>query len=172
LKLLTTLLAYSGFFAVYTYVAVTFDRATGGIPDTLEGPLLLWGLAATARNLVAGKVTDRIGGRTIISAAIALGAIDFALLPWATSHYRSAALSIIVWGVCGWGLLVPQQHRLITISPASAPLLLGLNSAALYFGVSAAGAVGAASISLLGHPRIHWRAEFTIRPRDEVRYPG
>lgn len=154
LTLLTTLTAYSGFFAVYTYVGVTFDRATGGKPDVLAGLLLLWGVAATVGNLAAGKLTDRFGNRTIIYGAIAVSAIDFALLPWATAHYWSAAVAIIVWGVCAWGLLVPQQHRLISLSPGSAPLLLGLNSAALYIGVSTAGVVGAASITLLDHYQI------------------
>ena len=154
LTLLTTLAAYSGFFAVYTYVGVTFDRATGGKSELLAALLLLWGLAATVGNLAAGKLTDRFGSRTIIFAAIALGAIDFALLPWSTAHLWSAILAIVVWGLCGWGLLVPQQHRLISLAPASAPLLLGLNSAALYIGVSAAGVVGAASIALLDRHQI------------------
>lgn len=43
---------------------------------------------------------------------------------------------------------MPQQHRLITLSPGSAPLLLGLNSAALYVGVSASGVIGAVAIEL------------------------
>jgi predicted MFS family arabinose efflux permease len=154
LTLLTTLAAYSGLFAVYTYIGVTLDRATGGKPDVLAGLLLMWGLAATVGNLAAGKLTDRFGSRTIIYGAIAVSAIDFALLPFATAHYWSAAVAIIVWGVCGWGLLVPQQHRLISLSPGSAPLLLGLNSAALYIGVSAAGVIGAASITLLDRHQI------------------
>jgi predicted MFS family arabinose efflux permease len=154
LTLLTTLAAYSGLFAVYTYIGVTLDRTTGGKPDVLAGLLLMWGLAATVGNLAAGKLTDRFGSRTIIYGAIAVSAIDFALLPFATAHYWSAAVAIIVWGVCGWGLLVPQQHRLISLSPGSAPLLLGLNSAALYIGVSAAGVVGAASITLLDRHQI------------------
>lgn len=154
LTLLTTLTAYAGLFAVYTYVGVTFDRATGGKPEVLAGLLLLWGLAATAGNLVAGKLTDRFGSRTIIYGAIALGAVDFALMPWASAHYWSAAVAIVIWGVCGWGMLVPQQHRLISLSPSSAPLLLGLNSAALYIGVSLAGVVGAASITLLDRHQI------------------
>ncbi|CAN7395707.1 MFS transporter [Pseudoduganella sp. LjRoot289] len=154
LTLLTTLTAYAGLFAVYTYIGVTFDRATGGKPDALAGLLLLWGLAATAGNLVAGKLTDRFGSRAIIYGAIALGAVDFALLPWASAHYWSAAVAIVIWGVCGWGMLVPQQHRLIGLAPTSAPLLLGLNSAALYIGVSLAGVLGAASISLLDRHQI------------------
>ncbi len=154
LTLATTLAAYSGYFAVYTYIGVTFDRATGGKSELLAALLLLWGLAATVGNLAAGKLTDRFGSRTIIVAAIALGAMDFALLPWSSAHLWSAILAIVVWGVCGWGLLVPQQHRLISIAPASAPLLLGLNSAALYVGVSTAGVVGAASIALLDRHQI------------------
>lgn len=154
LTLLTTLTAYSGMFAVYTYIGVTFERVTGGRTDVLAGLLLLWGAAATVGNLSAGKLTDRFGSRTIIYSALALGALNFALLPWAAAHMWSAALSIIVWGVCGWGLLVPQQHRLISLAPAAAPLLLGLNSAALYVGVSAAGVIGAASITLLDRHQI------------------
>jgi len=44
---------------------------------------------------------------------------------------------------------VPQQHRLISITPSAAPLLLGLNSAALYVGVSMSGLVGGAAITLV-----------------------
>jgi predicted MFS family arabinose efflux permease len=44
---------------------------------------------------------------------------------------------------------VPQQHRLIGLAPAAAPLLMGLNSAALYVGVSTAGVLGAAGIAML-----------------------
>ncbi|WP_228895916.1 MFS transporter [Pseudoduganella aquatica] len=154
LTLLTTLAAYSGMFAVYTYIGVTFDRVTGGRTEVLAGLLLLWGVAATVGNLSAGKLTDRFGSRAIIYGALALATVNFALLPWAAAHLWSAALSIVVWGVCGWGLLVPQQHRLISLAPASAPLLLGLNSAALYVGVSAAGVIGAASITFLDRHQI------------------
>lgn len=154
LTLLTTLAAYSGMFAVYTYIGVTFDRVTGGKPDLLAGLLLMWGFAAMVGNLAAGKLTDRFGSRNIIYGAIGLSAIAFALMPWASAHYWSAAVVIVVWGVCGWGLIVPQQHRLISMSPSSAPLLLGLNSAALYIGVSAAGVIGAASITLLDRYQI------------------
>jgi DHA1 family inner membrane transport protein len=149
LTLLTTMTAYSGLFAVYTYVGVTFDRVTGGRPEVLAALLLLWGIAATTGNLAAGKLTDRFGSRHIINGSLAFAALAFLAMPWATAQLWSAAIIMVVWGMCGWGLLVPQQHRLISLSPGSAPLLLGLNSAALYVGVSASGVVGAAGISFL-----------------------
>jgi DHA1 family inner membrane transport protein len=149
LTLLTTLIAYSGLFAVYTYIGVSFDRVTNGNPQVLPALLLLWGVAATVGNLAAGKLTDRFGSRRIIDGSIALAAIALASMPWATTQLWSTALVTVVWGMCGWGLLVPQQHRLISLSPGAAPLLLGLNSAALYVGVSISGVIGGAAITLL-----------------------
>jgi MFS transporter, DHA1 family, inner membrane transport protein len=149
LTLLTTLVAYAGLFAVYTYIGVSFDRVTDAHPQVLPALLLLWGIAATVGNLAAGKLTDRFGSRRIIDGSIALAAIALASMPWATAHLWSAALVVLVWGMCGWGLLVPQQHRLISLSPGAAPLLLGLNSASLYVGVAASGVIGAAGITLL-----------------------
>lgn len=147
LTLLTTWLAYAGLFLVYTYIGSSFDRATDGDPRVLAGLLLLWGVAATAGNLVAGGLTDRFGSRRIINAAIAVVALDFAFLPWTSATLATAVPALIVWGLCGWGLFVPQQHRLISIAPAAAPLLLGLNSAALYVGVSMSGVVGGVAIA-------------------------
>lgn len=147
LTLLTSWLAFSGLFLVYTYIGLTFDRATGGDPRMLAGLLLLWGVAATVGNLVAGRLTDRFGSRRIINVAIALVAIDFALLPWSSASLATTIPALIVWGLCGWGLLVPQQHRLINITPAAAPLVLGLNSTAVYIGVSMSGLIGGAAIT-------------------------
>jgi MFS transporter, DHA1 family, inner membrane transport protein len=80
--LLTTWLAFSGLFLVYTYIGSTFDRATGGDARVLAGLLLLWGVAGTLGNLVAGRLTDRFGSRAIMNVAIVIVALDFALFPW------------------------------------------------------------------------------------------
>jgi DHA1 family inner membrane transport protein len=149
LTLLTTLSAYGGLFVVYTYLGVAFDRVTGGDGAVLAGLLFLWGVAATAGNLIAGRLTDRLGSRRIITLAIAGAAVDFALMPWTSAYLPTAIAALVVWGLCGWGLLVPQQHRLIGIAPAMAPLLMGLNSAAVYIGASASGVIGAVGITFL-----------------------
>jgi MFS transporter, DHA1 family, inner membrane transport protein len=149
LTLLTTLLAYAGLFLVYTFIGSSFDRATGGDARVLAGLLLLWGVAATVGNLAAGQLTDHFGSRRIINWAIGIVAVDFALLPLTSASLATAIPALVIWGLCGWGLFVPQQHRLINITPAAAPLLLGLNSAALYVGVSTAGLIGGATIAWL-----------------------
>jgi predicted MFS family arabinose efflux permease len=158
MTLFTTLLAYAGAFSVYTYIGVIFDRATGSDPKVLAALLLAWGVAATAGNLVAGRLTDRFGSKRIVHAALLLMMANFALTPWTSAHIATAILAIVIWGVCGWGLLVPQQHRLIGLAPTAAPLLMGLNSAALYVGVSTAGVLGAAGIALLDRHMIGFLA--------------
>jgi MFS transporter, DHA1 family, inner membrane transport protein len=147
LTLLTTFLVYGGLFLVYTYIGASFDRATGGDARVLAGLLLMWGVAATVGNLAAGRLTDRFGSRNIINVAIVALTVNFALLPWTSASLATAIPALIVWGLFGWGMLVPQQHRLIGINPSAAPLLLGLNSAALYVGVSMSGVIGGAAIS-------------------------
>jgi DHA1 family inner membrane transport protein len=52
---------------------------------------------------------------------------------------------------------VVQQHRLVLVAPASAPVLLGLNSSAIYLGVATGGGLGGTaqdwlSVTLLGVP--------------------
>lgn len=150
LTLMTTWLAYSGLFTVYTYIALTFHRATGGNAQILAVLLMTWGLAATVGNLTAGNLTDRFGSRRIINATISIVAVNFALLHWTSKGLLTAIPALVVWGLCGWGLLVPQQHRLISIAPTAAPLLLGLNSAALYIGVSMSGLLGGAVVTWFG----------------------
>jgi predicted MFS family arabinose efflux permease len=149
LTLLTTGLVYSGVFLVYTYISLVFDRATGGNGSVLSALLLTFGVASLAGNLIGGRLTDRFGNRPIINTAIIVLVVDFALLPWSSASLPTAAVALVVWGVAGWGMIVPQQHRLIGTAPSAAPLLLGLNTMALYIGVSMSGLIGGAVIKLV-----------------------
>lgn len=147
--LITTLLFMLGVFLIYTYVSVVFDRATGGDGTLLAALLSTWGIAATVGNLAAGNLTDRFGNRRIINAAIIIVAIDFALMPWSGRSFAGAVAALAIWGVCGWGVVVSQQHRLVGITPSLAPILLALNAAVIYLAVSASGALGALAIQAM-----------------------
>ncbi|MBS0249085.1 MAG: MFS transporter [Proteobacteria bacterium] len=152
LTLATTLLAMSGIFIPYTYFAVVFDRAIGGNAAMIGALLVAWGLAGTLSNLLAGHFIDRIGTRKVLVAMLVTLIIDIALTPWTGAYVWSSILAIAIWGACGWGILVPQQHRLVTLAPPIAPVVVGLNTSGTYLGVTMAGVVGAAGIrTLSGH---------------------
>jgi predicted MFS family arabinose efflux permease len=57
---------------------------------------------------------------------------------------------MILYGGFAWGLLAPQQRRLVLIAPQTAPVVLGLNTSCTYLGVTAAGVIGALGIPVLG----------------------
>lgn len=148
--LATTFLVLAGVFTVYTYIAVSYDRATGGSGTTLAVLLVTWGLAATAGNVASGRLTDAFGSARVVNVAIGVLLVDFALMPLSSRTLPTAVIAIAGWGICGWGMLVPQQHRLIQISPQAAPLTIALNASAIYLAVSASGLIGAAGIRLAG----------------------
>lgn len=151
--LATTLLVMFGIFLVYTYLSVVFDRATLGNATVLAVLMSIWGVGATAGSLKAGSLTDRFGNRRVLNVALTVLAADFVLLPWTSATFGSAAVALAVWGMCGWGLVVSQQHRLVALDQKLAPLLLALNASAIYLAIGASGAVGAL---LLGRTDAHY----------------
>jgi MFS transporter, DHA1 family, inner membrane transport protein len=150
LTLATTLIALSGIFTVYTYFAVVFDRAIGGNAVVLGCLLVLWGIGGTVSNLFGGRVVDVVGSRKVIVTILILLAFFSAVLPWVESQLLIAAPVICIWGACSWGQLVPQQYRLVALAPAIAPILMGLNSACSYAGMSLGGVIGALGIRMVG----------------------
>jgi predicted MFS family arabinose efflux permease len=150
LTLTSTLLFFTGVLTVYTYFAVVFDRAIGGNPAVLSEVLVIWGLSGVISNIIVGRLIDRVGTRRVLIALLAIVLVDFFLVRWAGANLWTTIPVVILWGGCGWAILVPQQHRIITIAPAVAPILLGLNNSATFLGATAAGVIGAAGIQMVG----------------------
>jgi predicted MFS family arabinose efflux permease len=149
LTLATTLLAMAGNFVIYTYFSVVFDRVLTS--TALFGLLLvLWGSGGTLTNIVLSRLLDKFGPREVLMVMLTVLAVDMALVPWASAHLWSSVLAIAVWGVAGWGIMGPQQYRLVGIAPTIAPVVPGLNTAATYLGVTIAGVLGAAGLQVLG----------------------
>jgi predicted MFS family arabinose efflux permease len=142
LTLMTTWFAFGGLLLVYTYAGLVFDRVTGGDERVLAGLLLFWGVASTVGNALAGRLVDKFESRKIINGALVIAIVNFSLLPWTSAHPVTAAIALSVWGFCGWGLMVPQQHRLVKTAPHVAPLLLALNNTATYGGLACSGLLG------------------------------
>jgi len=155
--LLTTFLGLAGNFLVYIYFSVVFDRVLVNA-IVFGGLLVLWGSGGTVTNLVLASILDKVGSRKVVLAMLSVLIVDMALIPWASGALWSSVLVVAVWGLAGWGIIGPQQYRLVNIGPAIAPILLGLNTAATYLGTTAAGIVGAVGIHLFGAHRLSYLA--------------
>ncbi len=126
------------------------NHVTHGDERILAGMFLLWGVAATGGNLWAGRLVDKFRSRHIINAMLCVAAVNFCAPPWTSGHTLSAALALTVRGICGSGLIVPQQHRLVQLSPHVAPLLVALNNTATYIGLACSGLLGGAVLQSIG----------------------
>ncbi|MFE4795278.1 MFS transporter [Streptomyces sp. NPDC056708] len=140
--LAVTSLAFLGIYTLYTYIAPALREATGGNESLLILILLVWGVGTLAGNIIAGRLVDRHDSTRVLAGTLVLATLALALTPLATRALVPTLVWAAVWGVTGGVIVVPQQHRLIALSPAAAPVLLGLNASALYIGVALGGGLG------------------------------
>ncbi|GAA1397279.1 MFS transporter [Kitasatospora putterlickiae] len=146
----TTLVFFLAFQSVYIYLATAVAPATGGRADRLSLVLLVTGVASVGGSWLGGRLVDRVGVRRVLLVASTVAAAAFAALPWAGLSMPGALAYAVVTPLAGWAVSVALPHRLASLDPANAQLLISLNSSALYLGTAVGGAAGSAAIALLG----------------------
>ncbi len=152
--LAVTFLIFLGAFTVYTYITVVLGPVTHGRDSTLAQLLLIYGVAGAVGTWLAGRSTDRYGPTVVLLAGLTGLTADLLLLPVTAGSYLGASIALMVWGVAGWAVTVPQQATLLGAAPEYGPLLISLNSAALTLGVAASGGLGGYGIEVLDASRL------------------
>ncbi|MDX3227300.1 MFS transporter [Streptomyces sp. ME19-01-6] len=146
----TTFLFFLAFNSVYIYVATAVRPATGGEAGRLSLVMLVMGVASVAGSWLGGRAVDHWGVRSVLLTGSAVTALAFLALPWLGRTMPGALLYALVTPVAGWSASVALPHRLASLDPPNAPLLISLNSSALYLGMAAGGGAGSVSVALLG----------------------
>ncbi|MEV3984242.1 MFS transporter [Nonomuraea sp. NPDC049758] len=144
-----TVLGMAGSYTVYAY-SVPALRAVG--VEGTAGMLFLYGLGAVLGNLAAGYATDRWGAHRVLPVAYLVMAVSLGLLAWMAAAGTAVGTGVgtvalvgvlvLAWGASSWCQTPPQQHRLIAASPGEAPLVVSLNSSAIYAGIGAGTLLG------------------------------
>ncbi|WP_049661846.1 MFS transporter, partial [Kitasatospora sp. MY 5-36] len=146
----TTLVFFLAFQSVYIYLSTAVSGATGGDADRLSLVLLTSGVMSVAGSWLGGRLVDRLGVRRVLLTGSAVAAAAFTALPWLGLTMPGALAYAVVVPLAGWAVSVALPHRLASIDPANAPLLISLNSSALYLGTAVGGVAGSAAIAVLG----------------------
>ncbi|MGW2190142.1 MFS transporter [Streptomyces sp. NPDC001719] len=131
---------------LYTYLAPVLESA-GGVHGVTPY-LWAWGVGGVLGSLAAGPLVDR-GGRipALIVVILVAVATAQALLPALAPHPLAVGAALVLWGAGGWAFQVPQQHRLLALSPGRGPVVLALNGSALYLGSAVGSALGGLALS-------------------------
>jgi predicted MFS family arabinose efflux permease len=95
----------------------------------------------------AGYVIRRVlTGMTFVFAAVSIVAT------WVAPPLSTVLLLALIatWGVVGWSFPPAQQSYLVHLAPTLTPVVLSLNSSAMYLGASM-GALASSTVVALGH---------------------
>jgi DHA1 family inner membrane transport protein len=139
---LTTLFMVVAFNVVFIFSATLTAGATGGSGSLLAILLMFYGCAGIVGNLIAGRLTDRIGSRYIAVVALVCVAVLLAVLPFVVWSYALCIVVFAIWGLVAAGTSVPIQHRLVSLDPDAAPITMSWNSTAMYIGIALAPPLG------------------------------
>jgi predicted MFS family arabinose efflux permease len=140
-----TVLGMAASYLPYTYSAPAL-RVLGVAEAGLPAILFLYGAGSISGNLVTGVATDRYGPVPVLRVcyavmSLSLAAIWFIGVTDAASIVAAGAASFF-WGASTWMQTPAQQQRLITAAPSEGPLLMALQSSAIYVGIGLGTAVG------------------------------
>ena len=153
---LRTLLFFIAIFSVFAYVGPVLLALNSMSPLQLSLVLAVFGVAGVVGTLLGGWANDRFGPLRTIGMQLAVLVSMMVLLPFTQGHLLATVCTLVVWGVAGFGLTAPQQSRLVSLSPAQAPLLLSLNSSMLYLGTALGAVISGALIDSVGLPNLGW----------------
>jgi MFS transporter, DHA1 family, inner membrane transport protein len=149
--LAVTLTVFVGVYLPYTYISAVFSPAIGGHGGRIAVLLLVFGIAGTAGNLVAGKLADQFEPAAVVGAAALVLTGSFVAMLACRHSFAAAVVAVVVCGAASWSITVPQQHRIIAAAaPGAESLAVSLNSAVLYLAVSVSSVAGALALRLSG----------------------
>ncbi|CAI6086269.1 MFS transporter [Cohnella sp. JJ-181] len=161
--LLMSLLFSSGIALLNTYF-VPFLQDDLGLKVSYTGwTMLLLGLGGTIATRLGGGVADKLGPPAVIVRGLTVMALALALMPVAAHAVSSAAgglaagLAVAVAWMLAYSAAIPAiQTYFVRIEPASANIVLGLNTSLLHLGVAIGSVTGGlladASSTVRYHP--------------------
>ncbi|GGN61055.1 MFS transporter [Streptomyces albiflavescens] len=147
---LTTFLVFLAFQTSFIYYTVATFSATGGDQDRLTLLLLVSGIASVGGSSAGGRLVDKWGPRAVILTSSTAYVVLAAASPWTLRTMPTALAASALTPLVGWSVAVALITRVASLDPANAPVLVSLNSSALYLGMAAAGGTGSLAIALFG----------------------
>ena len=156
LTLVLTGLYFTAIFTLFAYIGPVLQALGPLTPSEVAMTLVAVGLAGVAGTLIGGWATDRYGAHRTLGWQLSFFVLGQAALPFTAGALHWTLLALVTWGLSGFGMMPPQQSRLAAAAPASAPLLLSLNTSMLYLGTALGSVVGGLASGPLGFSGVAW----------------
>ncbi|WP_043682100.1 MFS transporter [Streptomyces xylophagus] len=158
LALGTTVAGFGALFSAYSYITPMLTDAAGFAEGSVTLLLALFGVGATAGNLVGGRLADHSMRGTLFGGLVSLAAV-LALFPLLMTTEWTAALAVVLLGVAAFVTGSPLQLMVMEKAAAGPSLASSANQAAFNLanaggawigGLALAAGFGATSPALAG----------------------
>jgi predicted MFS family arabinose efflux permease len=151
-----TLVYFIAIFSVFSYMGPVLKSLKPLEPRALSAVISVFGVAGVVGTLSGGRAADRLGARRSLTLSLSGLSLCLLLLPLTAGHLWATVAVLMVWGVCGFSMMAPQQVRLAQLAGPDTPLALSLNNSMLYLGIALGAAVGGAALSHLEPRYLPW----------------
>jgi predicted MFS family arabinose efflux permease len=160
LALLPALLWNVGVYVMYPYIALLLQQKLH-ISD-VSALLACFGLGIVLANWMSGRLSDRFGPHRLVVVFLVTLIVIQLVLPLVTITIIGGAIILLLWGMSFALLFIPQQQRLLNITPEHANVILALNNSALYLGIAGGAAVGGLALRFLPVTQLAWVGVMSI----------
>jgi DHA1 family inner membrane transport protein len=137
-------------YMVFMFLGPLIEASVGLDPETRTLFLVLYGSGAVIGNAVGGVLTDRIGGRNTLKIICAANILVMPLFSVIPLGWLPFAALVAVWASFSWSFMAPQQARLVQVAPDAIALVLALNAAMIYVGITIGSAASARVLETFG----------------------
>jgi predicted MFS family arabinose efflux permease len=151
-----TLVYFIAIFSVFSYMGPVLKSLKPLEPGALSAIISVFGVAGVVGTLSGGRAADRLGARRSLTLSLSGLSLCLLLLPVTAGHLWAMVAVLMVWGVCGFSMMAPQQVRLAQLAGPDTPLALSLNNSMLYLGIALGAAVGGAALTHLEPRYLPW----------------
>ena len=151
-----TLVYFIAIFLVFSYIGPVLKSLKPMEPGTLSSVISVFGVAGVVGTLTGGRAADRLGARRSLTASLIGMSLCMLALPLTAGHLPAMVGVLLVWGVCGFSMMAPQQVRLAQKAGPDTPLALSLNNSMLYLGIALGAAIGGAALTQIEPRYLPW----------------
>ncbi|QGQ97331.1 MFS transporter [Paenibacillus psychroresistens] len=140
--LLITFFWMIGYQLMFTYISPFLQNSAGLNTNMISAALLVCGIFAVVGSRAGGYGADKWGINRTLIFSLLFHAVALAILPWVAATLIGAFFILAVWIGSAWTTTPALQYYLVSLSPKSPDLALGLNNSVLQLGVAAGAAMG------------------------------
>ncbi|MEL6966639.1 MAG: MFS transporter [Pseudomonadota bacterium] len=148
--LAVTFFQIAGQFCTYSLIGLYLAEVFNVPVATVALALFIYGFGGIFGNIIAARMTDRLGYDRMIWISLIGLFIVMSLIPLLPKTTLVAVVAMFVWSTMGLMLFAPQQTRLVTLDAPRSNLLLALNSSAVYLGMAGGAAVSGLAYEAAG----------------------